>query len=156
MTISDLGLAALQKLNAKGKLSARGVVDLAKSPKHPLHTHFEWDNEKAGDAHRISQARALIRSVRVDLVIDEKVIKVPRYVHDPDKDPEQGYTETVAIERGSDRSWAVMNAEIDRAASALKRARSVAAGLGLELNFGTAEAEVESLMASAVSLREAC
>lgn len=42
------------------------VVDAAKAKSHPLHRHFEWDDKVAANAHRVDQARALIRIVRVE------------------------------------------------------------------------------------------
>ena len=48
-----------------GGLTADRVVDAASDPAHPLHHRFEWDDGVAGHAHRLAQARGLIRSVRV-------------------------------------------------------------------------------------------
>jgi hypothetical protein len=41
------------------------VVDAARDPVHPLHSQFEWDDSIAGEKYRQTQARQLIRSVRV-------------------------------------------------------------------------------------------
>jgi hypothetical protein len=57
------------RLDNGGELHPRGVVEGARSPTSPLHRHFEWNDRKAAEAHRVDQARALIRSIRV---IDEK------------------------------------------------------------------------------------
>lgn len=49
-----------------GALSPAAVVDEAKDRKSPLHEHFDWDNKAAAEAHRLNQARQLIRvAVRV-------------------------------------------------------------------------------------------
>ena len=48
-----------------GRLTPANVVDTARPAEHPLHDRFEWDNEVAGEAYRLEQARRLIRSVRV-------------------------------------------------------------------------------------------
>lgn len=37
------------------------VVAAAKSPKSALHSSFEWDDKKAAHAHRLEQARQIIR-----------------------------------------------------------------------------------------------
>jgi hypothetical protein len=50
---------------SQGELTARGVVDVARDPGHPLHARFEWDDSVAGDKYREIQAGELIRSVRV-------------------------------------------------------------------------------------------
>lgn len=47
-----------------GALRPRAVVDAAAKPDHPLHPHFEWDDEKAADKYRMDQARTIIRAIR--------------------------------------------------------------------------------------------
>ena len=58
---------ALEKINriAGGVLKPAAVVEAASFNRHPLHKHFEWDDTKAAYAHRIDQARSIIRIVRV-------------------------------------------------------------------------------------------
>ena len=48
-----------------GALTPRVVVDDAASPRSPLHSCFEWDDEAAADHYRLSQARKLIGSIVV-------------------------------------------------------------------------------------------
>ena len=48
-----------------GALTPGNVVESARPEDSPLHDSFEWDNEKAGDAYRLVQARALIRRVYI-------------------------------------------------------------------------------------------
>jgi hypothetical protein len=36
------------------------------NPEHPCYPHFEWDIQKAAEAHWTDQARELIRCIRVD------------------------------------------------------------------------------------------
>jgi ADP-dependent phosphofructokinase/glucokinase len=57
------------RLENGGELHPQAVVADARDAKSPLHRYFEWDDKKAAEAHRMDQARALIRSVRV---IDDK------------------------------------------------------------------------------------
>lgn len=47
----------------KGELTPSDIVEAARSTNHPLHSFFEWDDTKAAQAHRLAQARTLIRSV---------------------------------------------------------------------------------------------
>ena len=58
---------ALTKLSAAhaGRLEPEHVVDEARTPKSPLHPHFEWNDKLAAHAHRLDQARAIIRVVRI-------------------------------------------------------------------------------------------
>lgn len=56
----------LQALYDEGQeLTPRLVLDRARDPQHPLHDRFEWDDAKAAESHRLTQAGDLIRSVRV-------------------------------------------------------------------------------------------
>jgi len=48
-----------------GQLTRENVVDAARSPEHPLHSRFEWDDAVAGEHWRLHQAGELIRSVRL-------------------------------------------------------------------------------------------
>lgn len=48
-----------------GQLTPSLVVDAARREGHPLHSHFEWNNAIAGEKYRQTQARELIRSVKV-------------------------------------------------------------------------------------------
>lgn len=50
---------------AYGALTPPLVVEAARSPQHPLHARFEWDDSIAAEAYRLVQARELIRAVRV-------------------------------------------------------------------------------------------
>ena len=47
-----------------GKLTPTLVLDAARAPEHPLHTHFEWRDGIAAEKWRLHQARELIRTVR--------------------------------------------------------------------------------------------
>jgi hypothetical protein len=48
-----------------GRLTARIVVDAARPIDAPLHPAFEWDDVKAAELHRESQARHLIAAIRI-------------------------------------------------------------------------------------------
>lgn len=57
-----------------GEFTPADVVRVAKPKKSPIHKHFEWDNDKAAQKFRLSQARCLIISISVE-VQDDKSIK---------------------------------------------------------------------------------
>lgn len=46
-----------------GELRAADVVEAARPPQSPLHSHFDWDDTEAASKWRIEQARRLIRVV---------------------------------------------------------------------------------------------
>jgi hypothetical protein len=64
--------------NNQGMLKADAVVDAAKSRKSALHHHFEWDDAKAANAHRLMQARHLVRSISIEDVDTEE--ETPAFV----------------------------------------------------------------------------
>lgn len=49
-----------------GELHPEDVVEVARSTRHVLHKHFEWDDTVAAENYRKDQARNLIRIVRVE------------------------------------------------------------------------------------------
>lgn len=58
---------AVEAIRAKhgGNCTDADVVEAAKVKRHTLHKLFEWDDSKAAHAHRLAQARAVLRSLRV-------------------------------------------------------------------------------------------
>lgn len=63
--MSDLRSQLQQIYDAHQRLTPQIVVDEARDEGHPLHDRFEWNDKAAAEAHRLDQARRLIRSVRV-------------------------------------------------------------------------------------------
>ena len=123
----------IRQLEAKdGTLDPRNVLDDARDPESPLHSHFEWDDSKAAEAHRMEQARTLIRSVRLVITNTESIYRTVAYVRDPDKaahDP--GYVSTMRLRSQPERAQSALIAELERADNALARAYDVAHSLGL-------------------------
>jgi len=68
--------AARQQLDAiyaeNGVLEPKGVLQDARREKSPLHAYFEWDDKKAANAYRLTQARELIASYEI-VMGDERV-----------------------------------------------------------------------------------
>lgn len=129
--ITEAVEAALRDLAAQGDLTPRRVVEEAHDKDSPLHGFFTWDDAAAAHAHRLEQARALIRRVRVEVTVQEHVFRVPAYVHDPRRDEEGGYVETTRVQSDRDLAIRVVRQEVSRALSALDRAKRVAGALGL-------------------------
>lgn len=51
---------------ANGRLTAQIVVDTVRGDEaNPLYPEFEWNDTVAGEEYRLSQARCLIRTVRI-------------------------------------------------------------------------------------------
>lgn len=51
-----------------GVIEPETVVEESKSPSAPLHSCFEWDDEKAAYKYRITQAQGIIRAI---VAVDE-------------------------------------------------------------------------------------
>jgi hypothetical protein len=58
-------VATLRDLQQRREFTPAAVVEEASSPDHPLHDRFEWNDSIAGAKFRLSQAAAMIRSVRL-------------------------------------------------------------------------------------------
>lgn len=70
----------------KGELEPVNVVDDARNPNSPLHSFFEWDDGAAAEAHRLHQARGLIRSVVAIYTHEDKpATRTKAFVHVPEK-----------------------------------------------------------------------
>lgn len=72
----------LLRKQCKGELTPKDVVDDARHDNSPLHSFFEWDDSAAAEAHRLGQARGLIRAVVAVYVSDDRpAVRHRAYVH---------------------------------------------------------------------------
>jgi hypothetical protein len=95
-----------------GTLTAQAVVDAARPPDHPLHQHFEWDEEKAAEKYRVQQARQLIRIVKLQYIDKRGEVQRMRVFHsvpDPESVSGRSYVPLEEIERSE-----VMTAQLRR------------------------------------------
>lgn len=78
----EVAVTELEKIHKKhGALSPGVVVDEARPEDNPLHPVFEWDDFKAAEAHRRTQAQDLIYCVEIiPEEEDAKPIKVYTYI----------------------------------------------------------------------------
>ena len=127
--------ALLELENQFGQITPELVVEAAGDPASPLHKHFEWNNEIAGEQHRIDQARNLITSVKVQIEIRRRVVTAVRYVHDVRLTPrEQGYVNVQQVDEAG-IAEATVEAEIKRVTALIERGRNIAASLDREREF---------------------
>lgn len=126
-----------------GRLTPEAVVDAARDPDSILHAHFEWDDGKAGAAHRLNQARTIIRSVRVVIRTETTRIESVAYVRDPQAGAsEQGYRSVVSLRSDKDVARDALINEVTRARSMMIRCRELAAALDVA---GDLEEQIDSL-----------
>lgn len=119
-----------------GTLTAENVVKDARDPKSPLHDYFDWNDTDAAHQWRLSQARELIRSVKVEIKTSERTVSTVAYVRDPRKEHrEQGYVETASIRTKADLAREALARELNAAEGAMVRASSIAIALELESEF---------------------
>lgn len=137
-----------------GVLRPEDVVHEAKDPKHPLHGDFTWDNATAAHAHRIDQARTLIKTVRVVVTTEKRTVEVVHYVRDPRlAADEAGYVGLPRLMTEKDAVNKALAAEFDRALSALRRASDLAAALGVDARVDDIMRRLEELSGELPRLR---
>lgn len=137
--------AALAEIeSAKGRLTPKAVVRAAANPRNPLHSHFEWDDTKAAQEHRLEQARHLIRSVEVRITTEDRVVSVVHYVRDPKAEQDQGYVSVAQLRSEPDNARALLKQEFARAVACLRRAEDLAEALGMRREVAALTRTVEA------------
>lgn len=140
-------LAQIEQL-CEGRLTPDAVVADARDETSPLHSLFEWSDERAAHQFRLDQARRLIRSVRVEVKTSTRIVSTVRYVRDPEAErAEQGYIDVVKLRTDEQRARLAVRAELERVESLLERARDVARAL-------EREEELDALIARVAAFRE--
>lgn len=124
-------LERLAALNG-GRLTPDAVVQDAKSAKSPLHDQFEWDDSEAARQWRLQQARDLIRSVRIEIEVNERIVSTVCYVRDPRAaSEEQGYVEVQKLRTEADLAREAMLRELASASALVMRVQGLAEVLGM-------------------------
>lgn len=135
------------QLERAGRTSASDVLADAKTAESPLHDLYDWDVEKAAEAHWLDRTREIIRLVKVVVHTENISVSLPRYVRDPSAAAkEQGYVSVESLRLDPVLARRALIAEFERVTGSLRRARSIAVGLDLE-------DEVDALLARVVGLR---
>ena len=129
-----------------GILHAENVVRAAEDLGSVLHDRFEWDDSIAAHAHRLNQARTLIRSVKVEISTSVRKIETVFYVSDPAQNSnEGGYVSIASLGTDRERAEVAIAREFERALSALTRARDIAIACGADAGVDDAVRRVEEL-----------
>jgi hypothetical protein len=90
---------AIKKMNG-GKFGPRDVVEYARKNKNTeLHSRFEWDDRKAGEAYRVEQARGIIQSLKITVIEREtEIVSIREYSSlTTDRQMDGSYRSTVQI-----------------------------------------------------------
>ena len=133
MSTNEERTKALQAIyNRDGLLKPEVVISEARNPKNPLHSYFEWNDTIAGEQHRLAQARTLIKSVKIEIIHENRVVRSVVYAKDPRvPHDQQGYTAVSAIAQTREDSRAALLAEISRIEGCIVRAELIAKRLPL-------------------------
>lgn len=130
-----------------GRLTPEAVLADAKDKESPLHSHFTWDVKKAAHAYWLDQARALIRSVRIDMKTETTIVSTVAFIRDPGAGKGQGYIAVEALRSQRDLARDALISEFTRVGDQLRRAREIAAALD-------AQGDVDEILERVVGLRQ--
>lgn len=88
-------MEAIRRENA-GALTPELLLERARSANSATHEHFEWDDSKAAEQHRLGQAGDLIRAITVDISRSNVLSPQPiRAFVSVDRQGVRSYTSTV-------------------------------------------------------------
>lgn len=139
-------LHGLEKSN--GRLIPEDVVEAARDPESPLHKHFTWDDSEAASKQRLHEARTLIRTVQIEVKVRDIPIMVCGYVRDPEANAKQGgYRNITVVKSEEDLARSAIIDEMKRVASAVSRAKRIAAVLGIVQDIEAIETLANTLTA---------
>lgn len=137
-------LYALADAN-NGRLTPDLLIEAARDPESVLHPRFEWDDSVAAVEYRRAQARALIRTVRIEFRTETLSFSAPAFVREPGLGRAPGYISTGRLRNDEDQAREAVVAEFARASAALRRAQEVAAALGLSSAIAEIEGQIVKL-----------
>ncbi len=123
-------LARITKRN-HGILTPDAVLEDAQKEDSPLHDQFTWDDSEAAHQWRLEQARALIRSVRVEVQTESRTVSTVRYVRHPEAGREQGYADVMTIRTREDLAREALRRELAAAKALFDRCETLAEAFGL-------------------------
>lgn len=149
--LTDAARAELEELRAEGGglLRPAAVLERARSANSALHRYFEWDDTAAAEAHRIAQARSVVRAVVRYLPAPGGPRRVRAYVSTPTEDGARAYravAEVLSDEALAARAAADLLREATRlqerfgAYATLRPALAALSGALAEITAATAEA----------------
>lgn len=132
-----------------GTLTPAEVVADAQNPRSPLHEAFPWDDAQAAHEHRLQIARMLIRSVRIERMVNERMVTSVRFVRDPDRvaDRSAGYVDVLRLRSDRGRALESLHSEMTAVMTRVERAVDLALMLGLEAEMLALRQQVEQVLA---------
>lgn len=138
--------AIAELADTNGVITAKAVFEAARSPNSILHHEFEWNGDKAVVALGMQRAAELIRTVRVEVVVQSHKVVAPYYVNDPRDNQSGVYRPLMSVKDDETIKRGVLINEISRIEAAIKRASAISGVLDLSHEF-------EQMMAAAEAAR---
>jgi hypothetical protein len=129
---NNLVRGELSKLSDAGRLTPENVVRTARNKNNPLHAQFEWNDSAAARKYRTYQARELIHSFNITLIVNTQEVNVQEFVHHPLKGDKQGYIAIGEVRSNAQMARAFMRQQLAIANAYLTKAEGFAAVLDLE------------------------
>ena len=139
--------AIAELADSKGNVSAKAVFEAARSPNSVLHGEFEWNGDSAVMQLGMQRAAELIRSVRVEVIIDTHKVVAPYYVNHPSSSRSGEYVPVQAIQDDQTIKQGVLINEISRIEGAINRARAVVGILDVQQEFETMLSSISAIRA---------
>jgi hypothetical protein len=146
MRLSQTQLARIKGLeNSKGQITARKLLDDARSARSPLHALFNWNIKHAAERWWLHRARLIIGAVTIQVTHQHAVIKSPCYVVDTTTAGE-GYRSVVSMKTDSASARESLIYTLEVAAGHLRRAYDLAGPLGLTRELDALLAQIAGVV----------
>lgn len=144
--ITEAHVTHIISLERQGRVTPDTILDDAKRPESPLHNLYDWNVEKAAQAHWLERTREIIRLIRVVVTTETITVRPPRYIKDPGIPAnEQGYVALHTLRVDPTLARRALITELERVTSSLIRAQRIAAGLELDDQIAGILAQVSGL-----------
>ena len=122
--------AILLCADADGTIRSEAVFEAAKNPNNILHGEFVWDGEEAILQLGLQRAAQLIRSVKVEVIVDSIKLVSPKFVAKPSSNEGGNYISIDALKDATATiKHGVLLDEISRIEANIKRAMAIAGAL---------------------------
>jgi hypothetical protein len=112
--------AALAELTSAsgGRLTTQAVVDASRPKDAPLHKCFTWDDKRAAELHRNTEASKLIRSVRVIHITKRAAEPVAARAYVPAQDESGEHFRPVTVITRAEQLRTAINTALDNLTAA--------------------------------------
>jgi hypothetical protein len=122
--------AILLCADVDGSIRSEAVFEAAKNPNNILHGEFVWDGNEAIQQLGLQRAAQLIRSVRIEVIVDSIKLISPKFVSSPASNEGGNYISIDTLRHSTPSiKHGVLLDEITRIEANIKRAMAIAGAL---------------------------